>query len=551
MRTVLYLRMSTAKQEASIPQQRDALVAFAAKQGHEIVGEYVDEAISGDATHKRRGFQKMILDAAGGDFDRILCWDQSRFGRFDSIEAGSWIMPLRDAGVSLETIDAGIVDWQDFAGRITFAVAQEGKHAYVRDLSRSSLRGVVAKLKHGDGVPGGPSPYGYLRELVETRGRARIVALVPDPLKAPIVRRMFEEYAAAGGSVYTVTASLNRDRIPSPTGRGPWSRSTVRRLLATPAYRGDLVWGRRASGKYHARSGDEIVSRRRGLRPTKNVPIVRPDAVPALIDGDLYDRVQSLLAGRKRETRPRRSVRPLSGLLTCGCCGGKMHAAGRYYICSRRERYGDQTECSAGATRADAAIDAVASGLQKHILAPARLQAVKAALERLVEAERQTSGRPDATAEIERRLADLDHRLAEGVARIPLIPKSLVPELARSLDGLREQRDGLARQRDAMTRAQEGDRLPIEDRVAAAMAAAYGLRDALRSPTADPAILNNLLRGLGVKVTIAGTEGSVVVSPVVRTCATTTATRDKSSQWTFKITLPSGRPAPNRKRRAG
>lgn len=75
-----------------------------------------------------------------------------------------------------------------------------------------------------------------------------------------------------------------------------------------------------------------------------------------------------------------------------------------------------------------------------------------------------------------------------------------------------------------MTRSQEGDRLPIEERVAAAMAAAYGLRDTLRNPATDPATVNNLLRDLGVRVAIAGSEGSVVLSPVVRTYATTIAT---------------------------
>ena len=124
MRCVLYLRMSTDRQDCSIAQQREALVAFASKHDHEIVGEYLDDGISGDKTEKRIGFQAMIRDASTGDFDRILCFDQDRFGRFDMIEAGSWIMPLRAAGVSLETIAQGAIDWNDFSGRLTYAVAQ-------------------------------------------------------------------------------------------------------------------------------------------------------------------------------------------------------------------------------------------------------------------------------------------------------------------------------------------------------------------------------------------------------------------------------------------
>ena len=88
-RAVLYLRMSSDHQEQSIPSQRAELTAYAKRQGYTIVGEYVDEAISGDDTHKRVGFLAM-RDAAAA-FDVVLCWDQDRFGRFDLLDAGFWI----------------------------------------------------------------------------------------------------------------------------------------------------------------------------------------------------------------------------------------------------------------------------------------------------------------------------------------------------------------------------------------------------------------------------------------------------------------------------
>lgn len=553
MRAVLYLRMSTAKQEASIPQQRDALVAFAAKQGHEIVGEFADEGISGDATHKRKGFQAMIRDAADGGFDRILCWDQSRFGRFDSIEAGSWITPLRAAGVSLETMDGGVVDWTDFAGRITFAVAQEGKNAFLRDLSRSSLRGMAAKVRDGRGLPGGPTPYGYRRET-EIDGRSRIATLVPDEITAPVVRRIFEEYAAAGGSLYTVVSNLNREGLRSPKGQPQWRRSAVRFILGNRAYCGDLSWGRTASGKYHTRAGDEIVSRRAGLRPTKNVPIVRRDAIPPLVDRDLFDRVQDLLAKRKKATRPAITVRPLSGLLVCGCCGSGMHTAGKHYRCSKRNDFGLAIKCTASVVRADIALEALTGGLQRNLLAPARLEAVKQRLERLVDEERKATSTVD-TAALERRIADLDRQVAEGIARITLIPKSLVPDMAKGLDALRAQRDALSRQREALGRAQEGDRLPIEERVAQALAAAYGLRDALREGDADPALVNHLLRTLGVRVTVKPPAGTVVVDPMPEIGRDLSSVdrriKQVSTRLTFTITIPAGRPGPKPRRKAG
>jgi site-specific DNA recombinase len=554
MRCMLYLRMSTDKQEASIPQQREALIAFAAKQGHEILGEYLDEGISGDATHKRLGFQRMIRDAAGGGFDRILCWDQSRFGRFDSIEAGSWITPLRDAGVSLETVDGGITDWSDFAGRITFAVAAEGKHQFLRDISRTSLRGMTAKVREAKGFYGGSTPYGYRRETVIT-GKSRISTLIPDEITAPVVRRMFENYTAAGGSLYSVVEMLNGEGVPSPNGRAQWRRSSVRRVLTNPVYAGDYVWGKAMSGKYHARVGDEIVVRRPGQRKAKNEPIIHRDAVPAIADRKLFDTVQELLRNRKKATRRPATTRPLSGLITCGCCGSPMHVDGPHYRCSRGVDFGHGSRCNGSVVRGDLALEAVAAGLQKNLLAPARLRAVKARLERFVEDQRKECATTD-TAALERQIASLDRQVSEGIARIPLMPKGLVPELAKNLDGLRAQRDALTRQRDATGKAREGDRLPVEDRVAQAIAAAYGLQDALRQ--ADPSLVNHHLRGLGVRVSVTVPTATVVVDPmpageIVETCSARVPRRDKSHAPLITVTVPllAVRPGPKPRAKAG
>jgi len=76
--------------------------------------EYADEGISGDNA-KRPGFQAMLRDAVEKrDFAAIICWDQDRFARFDSIKAGKYIDPLREAGVWLITKAQGVVDWNTF-----------------------------------------------------------------------------------------------------------------------------------------------------------------------------------------------------------------------------------------------------------------------------------------------------------------------------------------------------------------------------------------------------------------------------------------------------
>jgi DNA invertase Pin-like site-specific DNA recombinase len=551
MKVALYLRMSTDKQDASIPQQRAALERHAAKAGHEIVREYKDEGISGDETTKRKGFQQMIAEAAGGDFDRILCFDQDRFGRFDMIEAGLWITPLRDAGVSLETIAQGVIDWNDFGGRLTYAVAQEGKHQFLRDLSRNCLRGYVAKTKVADGMYGAPAPYGYRRDRT-IEGRRTITKLVPHPAEAIVVRRIFETYIGSGGTLLAVGELLNREKIAAPRG-APWHRNAVRRILRNRTYAGDYVWGQTSSGKYHTRAGEEIVTRRRGGRVMANDPIVHEGILPALVSREIFDKAQELLDRRRKATRRPGTAKPLSGLLTCAKCGSPMHVNFGDYRCARSVDFGDGTRCSAPIARGEYLLRAIVEHLQKHILAPKQLAALKAKIERKARAKRQAGGTEDAAA-LDREIAELDRQITEGIARIPLLPKSLVPDMAKGLDALRAQRDAIKRQREARRKAKSSRGPSVPNRVAAALAAAYGLPKILAA--GDPVAVNEGLRSLGIRGYIDDRQARFAidfrgeekcVNPgenAVLTCNARVVARFKSQDpliITFTVPLPADR----------
>ena len=140
-----YIRMSSTGQECSPSQQRAEVAKLAAKHGCYIATEFFDDAVSGDDMPRRKGFQAMHKAACnGGGFKIIFCWDQDRFGRFDPIEAGYWIWPLRTAGVKLITVAQGVISWDDFQGRMIYMIQQEGKHQFLRDLSRNVCRGQLA-----------------------------------------------------------------------------------------------------------------------------------------------------------------------------------------------------------------------------------------------------------------------------------------------------------------------------------------------------------------------------------------------------------------------
>jgi site-specific DNA recombinase len=197
---VAYIRMSSDKQDASPDQQRAAIAKLEAKEGYRIIREYVDEGISGDATEKRTDFLRMREDATTKrDFQAVVCWDQDRFGRFDTIDAGYWIKPFRDAGVRLHTAAQGRIDWDDFQGRLLFTIQQEGKHQFLRDLARNVTRGHATKAKDGR-WQGGRAP--FANRVSEGR------LVLGDPAEVEAARAMFEDYASGAWSLSKIAYRL-------------------------------------------------------------------------------------------------------------------------------------------------------------------------------------------------------------------------------------------------------------------------------------------------------------------------------------------------------
>jgi len=96
---VAYLRRSTDRQEQSLADQRAEIMRWAGEQGYEIIGEFVDDAISGTSADERPGFQKMIADAQRGGFEAVVVWNSDRFSRGDVTETEYYRYLLRKAGV--------------------------------------------------------------------------------------------------------------------------------------------------------------------------------------------------------------------------------------------------------------------------------------------------------------------------------------------------------------------------------------------------------------------------------------------------------------------
>lgn len=461
-----YIRMSTDKQEDSPEQQRAEIVKLAKREGYDILRWYEDHGISGAKTHKRQRFVQMVRDAEEQrDFRAILCWDQDRFGRFDSIEAGEWVSPLRRAGVELVTVVQGRIAWDDFAGRMIYQITQEGKHRYLVDLSKNSLRGMIRFAKQGH-ILGYRTPYGYDREYYDANGKrmCRIgrterfrkprdwrAKFVPSANRQEVetVRWLFRNFTEKQRTARSLAIELTRRGVPAPLG-GEWDATFVRVLLANPVYIGCLTYGRRGAGLYHHVGSDgEIAPAQRGKRDHgRYAPIMVANNHEALIDEATFAAAQEQLrTTRSRHGRPVEYL--LAGLLRCGHCGGKLvgnrspmpqdkSQQYHYYVCRRAAHNGT---CRPYSVRTDVIESALIQRFREGWLTEGGRTALRQAIEQL--AKQQRAEQPERRGSLEGQLDKLEQQIAQGTENLLLAAPADVPAATKILAKWRKDRDRL------------------------------------------------------------------------------------------------------------
>lgn len=465
---VAYYRMSTDKQDTSIADQKAAVEKYAAKHGYTIVRPYIDKGVSGDDTKNRKDFQKMHADASCGDFQFILCWAQDRFGRFDSMEAMYWLHPLREQGVKLVTLDAGVFDFEDSTTMLVFTINQMGKNQFLKDLSNNVTRGLLSMARQASGRRlGGKIPYGYaaIRSLEGVRVRCDMV--IADDEKPETVRTIYQLFIKRGGSLTAVARELNTRKIPSPKGL-LWQGSTVRLIVENPMYCGRMMWNRRHTGKYHGIHGGEQVKSYRAKG--KGAPCeIRNDEsqwidageCPAIVSRKIWDQAHALLSeNRRKNIRRRDDAFALSGIIYCGNCGARLdgfregrasNGQTRAYRCRNGNscRKGSPHECMPGRIKEECLLPAIARKLAEFVGTPNRTERLIAKIRSGASAK---SVAVDSAAPIRRKLAELDPAINASSRRLLMVPDSLVAELSAQVEAMKIEQAGLRRQLAALER---------------------------------------------------------------------------------------------------
>ena len=322
-KVVIYARVSSDRQDVdlSISAQLRALREYANRNNLTIVREFVDEAESG-RTSARPAFREMISLAKlkHKPFEVILVWKLNRFARNreDSIIFKSL---LRRQGIQVISINELLEPTP--AGRMLEGIIEVLDEFYSANLAQDVTRGMRESASRGY-FSGGKPPYGYTINKIRDGHKMRST-LVPNPVTAPVVKRMFEE-CRSGKASREIAKGLDSDGITTPNGKR-WVGSAVLRILHNEAYVGTLVWGQRSS--------DE--------------PVKVNNAWPPIIDKETFANVVSILESRgPRVVHPRRTVSEylFSGLMKCGVCGMAMsgHSAKSgqffYYRCANASKRG-------------------------------------------------------------------------------------------------------------------------------------------------------------------------------------------------------------------
>lgn len=205
-RALVYLRVSTDDQATSIEAQRAACTRIATQHGYEIVGEYLDENVSGAiAIDKRPALKSALADLAGDQADRLIVAKLDRLARNVrvALEIEEDYATRHGWGIVFGDLD---IDTSTAAGKMQlsmFATVAKFERDRISERTREALA-----VKRAQGI---------------RLGRRSVLS--PETLS-----RMVAE-SAAGASLREIAEGLTRDGIATAQGGQSWHASTVSKAL--------------------------------------------------------------------------------------------------------------------------------------------------------------------------------------------------------------------------------------------------------------------------------------------------------------------------------
>ena len=342
--TPLYERLSRDDElqgeSNSISNQKKMLEDYARRNGLPNPTHFTDDGVSG-TRFDRPGFLAMMEEVEAGRVEAVVIKDMSRLGR-DYLKVGQVMEILRQRGVRLIAINDGVDslkgddDFTPFRNIIN--------EFYARDTSRKIRSVFKSKGMSGKHLTG-TVIYGYLWD--EKREHWLV-----DEEAAAVVRHIFA-LAMEGYGPYQIATKLSEEKIEMTAvhlaryGAGVnknktfadiyrWSASTVVEILKKREYLGHTVNFK--TRKHFKDKKSHYVD--------ESEWTIFENTHEAIIDQETFDNVQRIRRNARRYPDGFGEAHPLTGLMYCADCGGKMYVHRTYngkrvpqYTCGQYGKY--------------------------------------------------------------------------------------------------------------------------------------------------------------------------------------------------------------------
>lgn len=290
----LYLRISkdAERKGLGVDRQRRYCQHLAEQRGWRVVAEFCDNDQSAYQARRRPEFEQLIDAMRAGEFTYVLAYAQDRLARSPS-DLEKLIGAAEAGDVKLVTA-SGELAMDSADGRLRARILGSVASSEVEKSSERIRSALADRTERGEPHTGGARAYGWDRVRTDDG-----VKLHVNQQEARVVREVADRLLA-GDSLRGIADDLNARGLPTAQGHR-WTPTRLREVMSAVRLFGGV--------KHHGQV----------------LPDVEGQWTP-LLTRERWDRVQTALAARRsvseRWTQRRRHL--LSGLATCGVCGGMV-----------------------------------------------------------------------------------------------------------------------------------------------------------------------------------------------------------------------------------
>ena len=226
-----YARVSTDSEEqlTSYEAQVDYYTRYIqSREDWDFVGVYTDEGISATNTKHRDGFKQMVKDALAGKIDLIVTKSVSRFAR-NTVDSLTTVRKLKEHGTEIYFEKENIFTF-DSKGELLITIMSSLAQEESRSISENVTWG--QRKRFADGKVSMP----YKQFLGYEKGEDGTPVINEE--EATIVRLIYKLFLE-GRTPAGICRYLEKQGIPTPSGKQKWSQTTVDSILSNEKYKGD------------------------------------------------------------------------------------------------------------------------------------------------------------------------------------------------------------------------------------------------------------------------------------------------------------------------